>query len=506
MTVAMEFVGKDFLDHPAAAVRRFVLDVGFAVRLVAEADDLHALLLLLGRSDPDGHWNRSTVTALLARTLVGLDQAINEQLNAILHAPELQALEAYWRGVQLLTEQAGHDDGEGLVKVKVLDLSWRTLARDLARAIEFDQSRLFGKIYADEFGSPGGEPFGLLLGAYSLSHRSAGGQANLDTLRDLAQLAAAAFAPLILNATADFFGVDQYAELSGVTELESHFARGELAKWRSLRHLDDARFLALAVPRMLMRAPYPDVGQGPEGFRFREHCRDRQRDYLWGPACFAVGVVAIRAFAESGWFAQIRGFRAGRVAHGSVDNLPAVQGITTTGRLFPTRVALDWQISDRMERLLAAQGFMPLQPQTHTEMLVLHSVPSVQAPARHEQLDAQVSAGLAAMLHYTLCVSRFAHYLKVLGRDRVGGYRSPAECEAQLQRWLHGYTMATEGASDELRARFPLRNGSVSVRARPGEPGRYYSIIRLQPHFQLDQLVTGMRLITELTPVHRLQE
>lgn len=504
MSVAMQFVGKDFLDTPAKKTAEPALTPGFAARLVAEADDLQALLLLLGRSDPGRQWTKLSITALLARTLTALDHSINRQLNEILHHPELQALEAGWRGIWLLTEQAAHDDSEGLVKVKVLDLSWQVLAKDLSRAIEVDQSRLFAKIYSDEYGSPGGEPFGLLLGTYSLSHRTSGGQVNLDTLKDLAQVGAAAFAPVILNAVPSFFGVNRYAELTGVAELGSHFAQPELAKWRSLREMDDARFLGLAVPRMLMRAPYPELGQGPEGFRFRESLCNPDRDYLWGPACFSVGVVAIRAFCESGWFAQIRGFRAGRVAHGCVDNMPAVQSISAAGKLFPTRVALDWQITDRMERVLAEEGFLPLMPQTNTEMLVLHSVPSVQQPERHEQLDAQVSARLSAMLHYTLCVSRFAHYLKVMGRDRVGGYRSPEECEAQLQRWLHGYTMATEGASDELRARFPLRNASVSVRARPGESGRYYSVIRLQPHFQLDQLVTGMRLITELTPVHNL--
>lgn len=501
MSAAMQFVGKDYLDTSESPPESPALDKGFASRLVAEADDLQALLMLLGRTDPEKHWDKPAITVLLARTLTLLDHTINRQLSAILHHPEIQSLEANWRGVWLLAEQAAHNDSEGLVRIRVLDLSWRELAKDLSRSIEFDQSRLFAKVYSHEFGSPGGEPFGLLLGAYSVSHRAKGGQANLDTLKGLAQIASAAFAPLILNAEPSFFGVDRFSELTGVTELDSHFSQPEMAKWKSLRAMDDARFLGLAVPRMLMRQPYRDVGHGPEGFRFREERHNPERDFLWGHACFATGAVAIRSFCESGWFAQIRGFRSGRVAHGTVDNMPAVQGMTSTGTFFSTRSAVDWQVTDRMERILATEGFLPLMPLANTEMLVIHSVPSVQEPGNYNQLDAQVSARLAAMLHYTLCVSRFAHYLKVMGRDRVGDYRSPEECEAQLQRWLHGYTMATEGASDELRARFPLRNASVSVRARVGEPGRYYSVIRLQPHFQLDQLVTGMRLITELTPV-----
>lgn len=503
MGAALSFVDKNYLDRTASS-RAAVPDRGFAERLVAEADDLRALLLFLGRTEPGRGWSRDEVLAVLATTITRLDRLLNEQLDAILHHDVFQALEANWRGLLLLTDQVVESDREGLVRVRFLDLSWATLSKDLARSIEFDQSRLFAKIYSEEFGNPGGEPFGLLLGAYTVSHRTPGGQGNLDTLRDLSKVAAAAFAPVILNAAPSFFGVDTFPQLTAVTDLESHFDQPDLVKWRALRQDEDARFLGLALPRMMMRPPHLPHGQGAESFGFLELHRTMERDYLWGPACFAFGTVAIRAFCESGWFAQIRGYRAGRVAHGVVDNLPAVQGTTSTGRLFPTRCATDWQITDRMERALADEGFLPLAPLPNTEMLTFQSVPSVQAPQEYDKPSATMSARLSAMLHYTLCVSRFAHYLKVMGRDRVGGYRTAEDCESQLRKWLHGYTMATEGASDELRARFPLRDARVSVKARVGEPGRYYSVIQLQPHFQIDQLVTGMRLITELTPVNRL--
>ncbi|MEQ6885529.1 type VI secretion system contractile sheath large subunit [Salicola sp. Rm-C-2C1-2] len=501
MNTALRFVHSDYLQRPASQKPYVVPESGFSARFVAEADDVFALLMELSRHNSGGSWEGSRIRLLLAQALDDVDRRINEQLNAILHHPDLKALEANWRGVWLLTEQAAHDDGEGRVRVKILDQSWRELSRDLSRAIEFDQSWMFSHIYSQEFGSPGGEPFGLLLGTYSVSHRMPGGQSNLDTLQELTKVAAVAFAPLILDAAPSFFGVDQFAELASVTDLENHFNQPELTKWRSLRQTADARFLGLAMPRMLMRQPYPDAGCGPEGFRFQEERADSETDYLWGNACFSVGTVAIRAFCQSGWFAQIRGYREGRIAHGTVDNMPAIQALSSAGRLFPTRSPVEWQVSDRMERVLSEEGFIPLMPLANTEMLVLQSVPSVQEPAHYDSGEAQVSARLAAMLHYTLCVSRFAHYLKVMGRDRVGGYRSPEECETHLQKWLHSYTMATEGASDEMRARFPLRSASVSVKQKVGDPGRYYSVIRLQPHFQLDQLVTSMRLITELTPI-----
>lgn len=503
MSSALSFVEQDYITRRQAAggTSATFWRRGMSERLIAEADDQQALMHFLGKYPGRTGWNRDQIRAVLADSILRLDRLINAQLNAILHHQELKDLEAHWRGVALLVDQAAQDDQQDQVKIRVLDAAWDVVSADLARAIEFDQSRLFAKVYSEEFGSPGGEPFGLLLGTYSISHRTQGGVANLETLRELSQVAAAAFAPLILNAAPSFFGVDDYAELTGVRDLESHFSQVELSAWRSLRETEDSRFLGLAVPRMLMRPPHREMGEGAEAFGFLEHRQVTDRDYLWGPACFAFGTVAIRAFCESGWFSQIRGFRPGRVAHGTVDNMPAIARINPSGVLFPTRQAVDWQVSDRMEKALSEEGFLPLVPLPNTPMLVFHSVPSIQQPAKHESTAADVSARLSSMLHYILCVSRFAHYLKVMGRDRIGGYRTPEECEAQLQRWIHGYTMSTEDASDGLRTKYPLRDARVTVKARPGEPGKYYSIIHLQPHFQLDQLVSGLRLVTELTPV-----
>ncbi|MFE8070107.1 type VI secretion system contractile sheath large subunit [Marinobacteraceae bacterium S3BR75-40.1] len=500
MNAVLSFVDEDYISRQKAS-RRPAMSRELAERVAAESDDSRALLQFLAQYPGRSDWSVERVQAVLSEAVLMLDRLLNAQLNDVLHHPDFQALEANWRGVHLLAEQAEQDDRQDQVKIKVLDASWETVAADLARAIEFDQSRLFAKVYSEEFGTPGGEPFGLLLGTYSVSHRTKGGMANLDTLRELGQVAAAAFAPLILNAAPSFFGVDQYAELTGVSDLESHFSQAELAGWRSLRKAEDSRFLGLAVPRMLLRGPHRELEEGAEAFGFLERREVTERDYLWGPACFAFGKVAIRAFCESGWFSQIRGFRAGQVAHGTVDNLPNIADINRSGRLHPDRQAVDWQISDRMEKALAEEGFLPLTPLPNTPMLVFHSVPSIQQPQSYDVSAANVSAKLSAMLHYILCVSRFAHYLKVMGRDRIGGYRTPEECESQLQRWIHGYTMATEGASDDMRARFPLRDAKVSVKAKAGEPGKYFSVIHLQPHFQLDQLVTGMRLITELKPV-----
>lgn len=495
MSAALQFVDSEYLQTRQSQSAQ--PDLAFMTRVALDHDSLRALLLWLGRVDPHRHWRKQGVKALLAQTLSKLDELLNTQLNTIIHHPDLQQLEANWRGLKMLSEQVTYDDTEDQVKVRVLNLSWPELAKDLQRSIEFDQSNLFRKIYSEEFGTAGGEPFGLLLGAYNISHRKSGGVTNLSTLKELSRVAAAAFSPLIINADASLFGVDEFADLTGVMELDAHFKGPELANWRSLRDMEESRFLGITMPQILMRPLYRDYGLGAEGFRFREH----HDDYLWGGACFGFGTIAIRAFCQSGWFSQIRGYRANKVSHGLIDNLPQMQNSTATGRWYPTRSMVDWQITDKMEKILSEQGFISLLPLPNTEMLLVPSVPSVQKAKHYDQMRAELSSRLSTMLHYTLSVSRFAHYLKVMGRDRIGGYRSAQECESILQRWLHKYTMASEGASDELRSRFPLREAQVKVKERVGRPGSYYSIIRLQPHFQLDQMVTGIKLVTELTPV-----
>lgn len=504
MTSSLQFVAADFLDSEVelpTPARPATLPVAFIGRLVAEDNPLQALLMLLHQLHPGRRWSHEAVRVLLSRTLLELDTLLNLQLNSILHHPQLQALEANWRGICLLTEQSQHSDHERQVRIKVLNLSWTALCQDLQRAIEFDQSALFHKIHADEFGSAGGEPFGLLLGAYEISHHHPGGQADISCLQELCRIAAAAFSPLVVNASPALFGVDEFSQLAGVSHLASHFSSPEMQSWRSLRAQEDSRFLAMALPRMLMRGQLSEHSNHGLPFNFSE-ARTDQHALLWGPACFGVGCVAIRAFCESGWFAQIRSYRQGHISLGVIDNMPDLHPLTGLAHTYPLHSAVDWQISDSMEKQLTDAGFLSLQALPNTRMLVMSAAPSVQLSANYTDPAAQMSARLASMLHYTLCVSRFAHYLKVMGRDRIGGYRTPQECEAQLQRWLHGYTMASAGSSDEMRARFPLRDARVTVRDIAGAPGRFYSVIHLQPHFQLDQMITSVRLVTELAPIH----
>jgi type VI secretion system protein ImpD len=370
----------------------------------------------------------------------------------------------------------------------------------VTRAIEFDQSELFKLIYTNEFNMPGGEPFGLIVGDYQISHKPSAGRINdLEALRAIGHAAAAAFAPFIVAAKPSMFGVDHFSELATVRDIGAQFSQPEYSLWRSLRQQEDSRFLGITTPNILMREPYRQDGSRCEGFMFDEQVDDAQADYLWGNAAYGVGAVVVRAFKESGWFSSIRGMQPGQYKHGMIFDLPSSK-FQYSRHSFAPKPSVNLQVGDRLEKQLSDCGFIPVSTVPHTEHLVLYSNASVNLPKHYDKLAASVNARLSSMLQYILCVSRFAHYLKVMGRERVGSYDTAATIESDLQRWLHGYTTASDEASDEIRARYPLNEAKIKVRDQQGNTGRYDSIIHLRPHFQLDQMVSSIRLITELSP------
>lgn len=430
-----------------------------------------------------------------------IDKQLNEQINTIIHHKTLQKLEASWRGLFYLIEQTDIHDREQKVKIKLLSLTWGELGRDLNKAIDFDQSEFFKLVYENEFDMPGGEPFGVLLGDYQLSHRVRPGQLyhDLDVLKEITKASAAAFSPFITAVDSAFFGVNNFPELGFVNDISSQFKQPDYIRWQQLRDMDDARFLGLVMPEVLMRAPYHADGRRSDTFCFKENLQNPVNDYLWGNACYAFGAVLVRAFSESGWFAQIRGMKAGQQGFGLVEELAKSHYETDLYRK-TAKPSVSLQICHRFESELAECGFIPLCFVPYTDKYVFYSNASVQKAKRYDFSNVDVNAKLSAMLQHIFCVSRFAHYIKVINRDKVGGYQTAEECEQHLQRWLYKYTTATEDASQEIRARHPLRNAQIQVREKPGEPGKYYSIIQLQPHFQLEQMLTSIKLVAELSP------
>ncbi len=436
--------------------------------------------------------------AALDRDIAAIDALIGAQLDAILHHPRLRRFEGRWRGLAWL---AGGLDPAGRAKLKVLNLSWAELCRDLERAVEFDQSQLFQKIYENEFGMPGGEPYGLLVVDHEVRHRPMPGAPadDVNALAQLAAVAAAAFAPAVLAASPTLLQVEDFADLAMVTELGDPFRGPEFTRWRGLSSREEMRFVAIALPRVLARTPWDDDPARADGFRYDEYapsadCR------VWMSAGYAFAAVVARAFTNHSWPADVRGSETDYVGGGLVTDLP-IEPFRTDADHAWVRPPVDIVFSDRIEAALVEAGLMPLSALPYGEEAVFSAVRSLQAPASFigaTAAAANANARLSAQINSMLCVSRFAHYVKIIGRDMVGSFRTAEEVEAQLQSWLTGYVNTSLSAGPEMRARYPLVAARVTVRERPGRPGVYGCVILLQPHFQLDDVTASFRLVTDI--------
>jgi type VI secretion system ImpC/EvpB family protein len=468
--------------------------------IAGELDTEQALRLWLGnfrgRIEELGYqaW-RQHASRLISRTLGEIDRLLAEQLNEILHAPRFQALEAAWRGLEMLTNTV-QTEGARQVQIRCLSVTWRELQRDFERASDFDNSHLFRKIYEDEFGTPGGTPYSVLIGDYEIHPRPTPEHPydDIAVLGHLAGVAAAAFCPFVCAASPAMFGVNHFTELQSTKDLARGFQLAEFVKWRSLRKVEDARFVGLAVPRILMRPPY--TIEETQGFCFEEDVSAPHLGrHLWGNAAFAWGCVLIRTFARSGWLADIRGTERNRDGGGLVSNLPAVTFATDRPGI-AVKCSTDLIVTDQQEAILSKLGFLPLSHCHDTEYAAFYSSQSIQEAARYDNPAATANAHISTMLQYMLCVSRFAHYLKVIARDIVGSAAEAEDMQNLLDRWVKSYVTPDESARPEVKAKRPLRQAEVTVQRDPGRPGTYQCTFSLLPHYQLDDLSAAIRLQT----------
>ena len=465
-----------------------------------EKDDAKALRFWLEEyENTETAKTKEDVKLAIDRSISEIDHMINDQLNTIIHHPRFQKLEASWRGLWYLAVQA---DGIKNLKVKVLDVSWSEVTRDINRAMEFDQSQLFRKIYNEEYGIAGGEPYGAIIGDYQICHKPTRENPydDITTLKGLAEIAAAAFSPFIASASYAMFGVENFQALGTPLDLKSVFETEEYIKWRALRDSSDSRFIGLTVPRILMRRPYRTKPGTYKGLFFYEKpAPEGQDSFLWGSASYAFGAVLIREFGSVGWFGHIRGVPRNQIGGGLITNLP-VDAFETDSDDIAYKPSTDVVITDSFERELGNLGFVPLCQCYDTPFAAFYSNQSVQKP-RGQTNNANinsVNAKLSSMLQHVLCASRVAHYIKVMIRDKVGSFISADSCESMLRNWLFKYTSGRDDLAWEEQARYPLRQSEVIVKERADNPGKYYCTIRLVPHYQVDQMVSEMELVTEL--------
>ncbi len=465
---------------------------------IKEKDNNKALAYWLREYEHVQHMEEAQdVRAAIHHSITEIDHKINDLLNIIIHNPKFQKLEASWRGLWFLMEQA---EGTKNIKVKVLDISWAEVVKDIGRALEFDQSNLFQKVYSEEYGTPGGEPYGAIIGDYSISHKPSKKHPHDDiaTLEGLAEIAAAAFSPFIASACHELFGLDTFDELGLPQNYKTIFSQQEYIKWNALRDKADSRFLGLTLPHVLMRLPYQKTPGSYKGIFFYEKpVHNGLFGHLWGNACYALGGILIREFNNVGWFGHIRGVPRDHLGGGLLTDM-VVDYFTTDAEKIAFKCTTDVIITDNVEKELSEQGLIPLSQCYDVPYAAFYNNQSVQRPKHINSKEAQINARLSTMLQHVLCGSRVAHYIKVIIRDKVGSFLSAHECERYLRDWIHKYTTGNTGMDWEEQARYPLREGRVKVSEHPEKPGQYTCVIHLVPHYQIDQMVSELELITEL--------
>ncbi|HEY3848567.1 MAG TPA: type VI secretion system contractile sheath large subunit [Acetobacteraceae bacterium] len=428
------------------------------------------------------------------RAIAAIDRKLSDQLNAIMHDPKFTKLEGTWRGLNYLVMNS--ETGTSL-KIRVLNASKRDLTRDLQRAVEFDQSQLFKKIYENEFGTPGGEPYGSLIGDYEWSQHPD----DVETLRLISNVAAGAFAPFISAAGPGMFGFDSWTELAKPRDLAKIFETTDYTKWRSFRDSEDARFVSLVMPRTLARLPYGAATKPIDEFNYEEAPYDASGaaksmdhdSYCWMNAAYAMGTKLTDAFAKYGFCVAIRGAEGG----GKVENLPTHVFTSDDGDMdakCPTELA----ITDRREFELSNLGFLPLCHYKNTDYSVFFGAQTVQKPKKYDRPEATANAAISARLPYIMASSRFAHYLKVMARDKIGSFMEASDVERWLNRWITNYVNGNENAGQEMKARFPLRDAKVEVREIPGRPGSYNAVAYLRPWLQMEELTTSLRMVARI--------
>jgi type VI secretion system protein ImpC len=475
-----------------------LLDQAIGATKQTEPDRAKELLRTLTEQALEGTVTYSkNLTVTFNKAIALLDQKLSGQLNAIIHDPKFLKLEGTWRGLHHLVMNS---ETSAQLKIRLMNVSKRELYKDLSKAIEFDQSQTFKKLYENEFGTPGGEPYGALIGDYEFSNHPE----DVELLGYMSNVAAASFAPFISAANPKLFGFESFSELSKPRDLEKIFDSLEYAKWRGYRDSEDSRFVTLTMPRALARLPYGENTRPIDEFKYEEapagargEAKQMEHDeYCWMNSAYVMGTKLTDAFAKYGFCTMIRGAEGG----GKVEGLPFHTFTSDDGdpdHQCPTEIA----ITDRREAELSKLGFLPLCHYKNTDYAVFFGAQSTQKPKKYDRPEATANAAISARLPYLMATSRFAHYLKILARDKIGSFMEASDCEAWLNRWITNYVNSSDQAGPEMKAKYPLREAKIQVREIPGKPGSYNAIAHLRPWLQMEELTTSLRMVARIPQV-----
>jgi type VI secretion system protein ImpC len=460
-----------------------------------ERDYTEGLLKVLTEEALDGvvSWDKSFIKTI-GNAVTRIDKLLSDQVNEVLHNPEFQKLEGTWRGLHHLVKNTLCS---AQLKIKVLNVDKKTLLKNFDKAIEFDQSELFKKIYEEEYGSAGGAPYGALLGDYDFTNHPQ----DIKLLKYISEVSAAAFSPFISSAASSVMGLNGWEELSNPTDLERIFDSPLYAGWNNFRKSDESRFVTLTMPRTLARVPYGAATCPVEEFAHEEFATTKDgivhqvdsSQYCWMNSAYVYGTVLTRAFAETGFCTAVRGVENG----GKVDSLAVHTFLSDDGELdltCPTEIG----ITDRREAELSKLGFLPLCHYKGEDYAVFFGGQSANKPQQFDDPDITANSEISARTPYIFATSRIAHYLKVIARDKIGSFMEQSDVEAFLNRWILNYINSNPASGQALKARFPLAAAKISVTEVPGKPGAYNAVAYLRPWLQLEELSTSLRLVAKI--------
>jgi type VI secretion system protein ImpC len=353
---------------------------------------------------------------------------------------------------------------------------------------------VFKRLYEEEYGQFGGQPYGAIVADYYFDNSGP----DVDLLSQMAKVCAAAHAPFLAGADPAVMLMQSWSELANPRDITKLFDTPEHAGWRALRESEDSRYVGLALPRFLARAPYGARTNPVDEFDFEEDTSGGASDrYVWANAAYAMAANINRSFKEYGWCSQIRGVESG----GALEGLPVHVFPTDDGGVdtkCPTEVA----ISDRREAELSRNGFLPLVHMKNSGTAAFIGAQSLHKPAEYDDAEATANASLAARLPYLFACNRFAHYLKCIVRDKIGSFKSRDDMQRWLYQWISNYVdgMPTH-SSDRVKAEKPLSEASVVVEEVEGNPGFYNARFYLRPHYQLEGLTVSLRLVSKLPSI-----
>lgn len=427
------------------------------------------------------------VVAMINERIAEIDDLLTKQVNAILHHPEFKALEASWRG---LHDFVFGTETSTRLKIRLMAVSKKELLNDLETAVDYDTSVLFKKIYEEEYGTFGGNPYSVLIGDYYFGRHPQ----DVALLERMSKVAAAAHAPFVAAASPALFDMRSFTELGGPRDMSKIFESAELVTWKTFREAEDSRYVALTLPRYLSRLPYGAKTVPVEQFAFEEDVDGKEHDkYLWSNAAYQLGLRVTDAFAKYGWTTAIRGVEGG----GKVEGMPAHTYQTDEGDIAlkcPTEVT----ITDRREKELNDLGFIAVVNSKGSNFAAFFGGQTVNKPKVYNKDNANANAQLSARLPYMLAASRFAHYVKVIVRDKIGSFQTRSTLQNYLNTWISDYICLNESAPQATKAKLPLASARIDVSEVPGKPGAYTAVVFVRPHFQMEELTASIRMVAEL--------